>query len=60
MKARLDFIKNSTVGSAVLAIGGILPGFSAKSYGQIIGANEKIRLAVVGVNSCGNKIFKNN
>ncbi|MFN8348140.1 MAG: Gfo/Idh/MocA family oxidoreductase [Spirosomataceae bacterium] len=51
--SRRDFIKKVLTGTAVLTAGGILPGFSAKSYGRILGANEKVRLGVMGVNSRG-------
>jgi predicted dehydrogenase len=48
---RRDFIKNGVLGSAGVAIGGL--GFSSKSYASIIGANERINLAVVGIRSQG-------
>ena len=51
--SRRDFIKKSATGAAALSLGGILPGFNAKSYGNIIGANEKITVAMMGVNSRG-------
>jgi len=37
---RRDFIKKTALGTAALTIGGVLPGFSAKSYRNITGANE--------------------
>lgn len=40
-------------GAAGVGVGLALSPFSAKSYGQIGGANEDIRLAVVGCNDCG-------
>jgi predicted dehydrogenase len=40
-------------GTAGLGAGIALSGWSAKSYGQIAGANEDIRLAEVGCNDCG-------
>lgn len=52
MTKRRDFIKKSVVGTAGIAIGGL--GFSAKSYGSIIGANEKITMAVIGIRGRGN------
>lgn len=45
---RRTFIKNAISGGIVLGIGGLAPAFSAKSYRQIVGANEKIRVAVMG------------
>lgn len=52
-KTRRNFIKTAAIGTAALSFGGILPGFSAKSYGNILGSNEKIRVAMMGVNSRG-------
>ena len=37
----------------------MLPAFSAKSYQNILGANEKIRVACMGVNSRGLAVGKN-
>ena len=48
---RRDFIKKSTLGAAGIAIGGM--GFSAKSYSSIVGANERINLAVIGIGGRG-------
>jgi len=56
---RRAFIKNAISGGVVLGIGGLVPAFSAKSYRQIVGANEKIRVAVMGVNSRGMAVSKN-
>lgn len=58
-KSRRDFVKRSVVGTAALSAGGILPGFTAKSYGRIIGANEKIVVSMMGVNSRGKALAKN-
>ena len=52
-KSRRSFIKKSATALAAISAGGVLPGFSAKSYSSIIGANEKVILAVMGVNSRG-------
>jgi predicted dehydrogenase len=46
MSDRRDFIQKSTLGATALTVGGLT--FSAKSYGRIIGANEKVRVAVIG------------
>ena len=51
--SRRKFIKASTAGTAVILAGGILPGFSAKSYSRIIGANEKVNIAVAGFHNRG-------
>lgn len=53
MTSRRIFIKNVAASSAALAIGGIASGMSAKSYRNIIGANERINVAMIGVNSRG-------
>ena len=44
--SRRDFIKKTAIGSAAVTIGGL--GFSAKSYGNIIGSNDKIRVGILG------------
>jgi predicted dehydrogenase len=59
MTTRRDFIKKATMGTAALSIGGILPGMSAKSYAGITGANEKIRVGIIGVNSRGRALAAN-
>jgi hypothetical protein len=51
--SRRSFIKKSAAGIAAVSVGGILPGFSARSYASIIGANDKVLIAVMGVNSRG-------
>jgi len=51
MTKRRDFIKKSVLGTAGIAIGGM--GFSSKSYASIIGANERIIAAVVGIGGRG-------
>ena len=51
MTKRRDFIKNSIIGTTGLAIGGM--GFSSKSYAAIIGANERIKVAVIGIRNQG-------
>ncbi|HEU5145557.1 MAG TPA: Gfo/Idh/MocA family oxidoreductase [Chryseosolibacter sp.] len=50
---RRDFIKSAALGAAAVSFGGVLPGFSAKSYGNILGANERINVAAMGVNARG-------
>jgi hypothetical protein len=51
MTERRDFIKKSVIGTAGIAMAGM--GFSAKSYSSIIGANERINLAVIGIRNQG-------
>lgn len=50
---RRDFLKKVAIGAATASFGGILPGFSAKSYASILGANDRIRTGVMGVNARG-------
>ena len=59
MTTRREFLKQSVTGAAALSLAGMMPGLSAKSYAQVKGANEKIRAAVVGVNSRGRALSKN-
>jgi len=54
MEKRRDFIKKLALSSAGFAIGNSALGFSAKSYKNIIGANNRIRMAIIGVNGRGN------
>jgi predicted dehydrogenase len=58
-ESRRDFIKKTAGVSAGLVVGGVLPGFSASSYKRILGANEMLRVSVMGVNSRGNALAKN-
>jgi predicted dehydrogenase len=51
MTKRRDFIKKTVLGTAGITIGGL--GFSSKSYASIIGANERIIAAVVGIGGRG-------
>ncbi|MBA7559042.1 Inositol 2-dehydrogenase/D-chiro-inositol 3-dehydrogenase [subsurface metagenome] len=51
MTKRRDFIKKSVIGTAGIAIGGM--GFGSKSYASIIGANERINVAVIGLGGGG-------
>lgn len=46
MSTRRNFLKESAIASAGVYIGAM--GFSAKSYGNIIGANDRVRVGVVG------------
>jgi len=51
--SRRDFIKKTMATSAAVSFGGILPGFSAKSYASILGANERIKVGIMGVHARG-------
>jgi len=54
MEKRRDFIKKVTAGAAGLTLGTNAFSISAKSYRNIQGANDRIRVATIGVNSRGN------
>ena len=45
--SRRDFIKKTTLGAAGITIGAM--GFSAKSYARIIGANDRLNVALIGL-----------
>ncbi|MBN1387092.1 MAG: Gfo/Idh/MocA family oxidoreductase [Bacteroidales bacterium] len=45
-ESRRSFLKKTSIGATGLVIGGL--GFSAKSYGNIIGSNDKIRVGILG------------
>ncbi len=57
--SRRDFIRKTVAGSAAVSMGGILPGFSAKSYASILGANDRIVVGVMGVHSRGLALANN-
>ncbi len=46
MKTRRDFLKQGALASAGLMLGGV--NMSAKSYGRIIGANDRVNVGVIG------------
>ncbi len=50
---RRDFMRNVAYSAAVVGIGGIASGFSAKSYARIIGANDRLNIALMG---CGRRV----
>ena len=56
MTTRREFIKKAVASSAALSVGGVISGVSAKSYKNIIGANDRIRVAAIGVNARGNAL----
>ncbi|QNL49295.1 Gfo/Idh/MocA family oxidoreductase [Olivibacter sp. SDN3] len=58
-RTRREFIKTATVGATAVTFGGILPGFTARSYGQIMGSNERIKVAMMGVNARGLALANN-
>ncbi|MCL4639298.1 MULTISPECIES: Gfo/Idh/MocA family protein [Olivibacter] len=58
-KSRRSFLKSAAIGTSAITFGGILPGFSAKSYANIVGANEKVHVAMMGVNARGLALANN-
>ena len=57
--SRRDFIKKTMAASAAVSLGGILPSFGAKSYANILGANERIQVGIMGVHARGLALSKN-
>lgn len=57
--SRRRFVKNSVKAATAVSIGGMIPGFSAKSYAAIAGANERIKVGIMGVNARGLALAKN-
>jgi predicted dehydrogenase len=55
---RREFIKKVGLGSAALTLGGTAIGLSPKSYFRILGSNDRIRVANVGINSQGTQHMK--
>lgn len=51
MTKRREFIKKSILGTAGIAIGGV--GFSTRSYSSIVGSNDRINVAVIGIRGQG-------
>jgi predicted dehydrogenase len=48
MESRRDFIRKVSAGSAAMLFGGAGIGMSAKSYSQVLGANDKVRVGIIG------------
>ena len=46
---RRDFLRKVTAGAAGVAVGGSAMGMSAKSYGKIIGSNDRLNIAILGL-----------
>ena len=51
--SRRRFIKKAVTGTAAISMGGLFSPLSAKSYSRIMGANEKVTVGIMGVNSRG-------
>lgn len=56
MATRREFIKTVAAGTATLSLGSVLPGFGLGRNNGAAGANERIRIGVIGVNSRGNAL----
>jgi len=56
---RRNFIRKTAIGATALSLGGILPSFSAQSYRRIRGANERVNVAMMGVNARGSALANN-
>jgi predicted dehydrogenase len=59
MHSRREFLLKTATSTAAVAIGGVLPGFSARSYRRIAGSNDLVRISVMGVNSRGRALAEN-
>ena len=46
---RRDFLRKVTAGAASVAVGGSVMGMSARSYGRIIGSNDRLNVAIIGL-----------
>src|ERR1700755_1296809 len=56
MEKRREFIKKVAITTGGLVLGGKTFGFTAKSYNRIIGANDRIHVAIIGLNGRGNSM----
>jgi len=51
MVTRREFLDTVAIGTAGLAVGAITTNsLSAKSYGQVMGSNDRLNFAVIGLN----------
>jgi predicted dehydrogenase len=57
MSDRREFIKKSAIGAAGITVGAA--GFSSKSYGRIIGANDRIVMGIIGLRGRGKSLMSN-
>ena len=55
-KSRRDFIKKAAIGTAGMTLGGIA--LSTKSYANVLGTNDRINFAIVGMNGRGKALAK--
>jgi len=59
MTTRREFLKKAISGTALLTLSGAIPSLSAKNYANILGANDRLNVAVIGVNSRGSALAQN-
>ena len=59
MTTRRDFLKKAFLGTTVLSLGNTFTNLNAKSYSHIIGSNDKIKIAAIGVHSRGAALATN-
>jgi len=55
---RREFVRTAILGTAGLSVGGVLPGLSARSYARVLGANDRLNVAVMGVNGRGTALAR--
>ena len=53
MVSRRSFIKNAFLGAAAVSVGNPFSAFAIDPSGKVLGANDKIRIGMIGVNSRG-------
>ena len=58
MKTRREFLKSAALATAGMAFGGISTKMSAASYNRIVGANNKVNLAYIGIGNRGLEVIK--
>ncbi|WP_316838285.1 Gfo/Idh/MocA family oxidoreductase [Pedobacter nutrimenti] len=56
MEKRREFIKKVAITAGSLAIGSKTFGFTASSYNRIIGANDRMHIAIIGLNGRGDSM----
>lgn len=56
---RRDFIRQAIAASAAMTLGGLMPNIAADRRSKVVGANDTIHIAVIGVNSRGKALAKN-
>lgn len=59
MSTRREFIRQAAVVSAAFTFGGLMDGIASDRKGKVLGANDRINIAVIGVNSRGKALAKN-